>query len=286
MDAFKGYSGEKIKVTYVDVNRSNAQDPLSIVRQLGLIEEALESKELEPTFVGVVGDQPVFKILFKLWYDSHLKKSKLHKWMIPIPRGFYIDKQGLVPLNKTFLAGVGQEEMVSFCGLSQEHQDGSFSLPHYRKSRRVLHQICAAKILRVADVIAENPSVETQLQSLMCRTDYPSEGETRDDKTCLNFARGASKSSLQLLTQALERANAVHKVKSVLPDGCSLEVTDLVSKKTVMIGKLVCDEIEKLSQHSKNFRYLGKRLLLELLIPSTGYHVMCRRGQTETMGKF
>ena len=206
--------------------------------------------------------------------------------MVPTPGGFHTDKQGSVPLNKTFLAGVGQEEMVSFCGLYQSHQDGFFSLPHYRKSRRVLHQICAAKILWVADVIAENPLVETQLQSLMCRTDYPSEGETRDDNTCLNFARGASKSSLQLPTQELERANVVHEFKSVLPDRCSLEVTDLVSKKTVMIGKLVCGEIEKLSEHSKNFRYLGKRLLLELLIPSTGYHVLCQRGQTETMDKF
>ena len=73
LEAFKGYSGGKSKVTYVDVNRSNSQDTLSIVRQLGLIEEALVSEESETTFVGVVGDEPVFKILFELWYDSSLK---------------------------------------------------------------------------------------------------------------------------------------------------------------------------------------------------------------------
>lgn len=67
-------------------------------------------------------------------------------------------------------------------------------------------------------------------------------------------------------------------VQDIPPRGCTLELTDLVSEETVMIGRLIRDEVENLSKHSKNFRYLAKTLLLELLLPSTGYHIMCRRG--------
>lgn len=34
----------------------------------------------------------------------------VHRWMVPLPGGFHIYKQGIIPLSKEFMCGSGIEE--------------------------------------------------------------------------------------------------------------------------------------------------------------------------------
>lgn len=140
------------------MKRESAQDEVTIERELRNIEKHFSRRRnrsdqsvAEIVIVAIVGDQP----MFRLWLESYLglSDSQLCKWMVPLPGGFHIDKQGIIPTVKIFLAGSGLEELAEFSWLSSKHKNGIVKLAHYRKNRRFLSQVVAAMILRISDVI-------------------------------------------------------------------------------------------------------------------------------------
>ena len=40
-----------------------------------------------------------------LQYESFINRTRLCKWIVPIPGGFHMDKQGLIPVVKRYRAG-------------------------------------------------------------------------------------------------------------------------------------------------------------------------------------
>jgi hypothetical protein len=142
-------TGEKFhdrRVVYVDVDGSDASDKLTIQRKLALIQSILRPGEVgQPCFVVVAGDQPTFKVLFDLWRDSrdeergglandgqqfpsicgavaansnfNTENVALHKWLVPFPGFFHVEKQALYPIAKELLDGLGLQELAAHCGL-------------------------------------------------------------------------------------------------------------------------------------------------------------------------
>lgn len=106
LNGLEGFSGGKARVKYLTVERASAQDEITIVRELRKIEIFVvneSNKHGRPVIVAIAGDQPIFKLLFRLCYNSYLDKSNLCKWMVSFPGGFHINKQGIIPTTKHFM---------------------------------------------------------------------------------------------------------------------------------------------------------------------------------------
>lgn len=117
--------------------------------------------------VAVNGDQPIFKMPFKLWLRSYIdwmtrgakvdvgeKEDTLCRWMVLLPRGFHIDEQGITPLVKEMMWKSGVEQLLSYSGLSASLRKAFLKFGQYRPNRKFLLQIVAAIILRLDESLS------------------------------------------------------------------------------------------------------------------------------------
>ena len=265
LDSLKGRTAGRSRIEYVDIRKCNANDIFEIEK----VVEMVDPHSAEVTMVAMVGDQPVFKMLFHIWLSSYLKRTRRCHWMIPIAGQFHVDKQGLIPTVKKVLSGGCLEELLGFTGLSDKHQIQFMTLAHYRKNRRVLSQMTAALILRLHKALSElNPDFGNELAGMLREIDsynslHPSEKE-----------RAASQGAF------------ASKVKEILPDGCGLHVSRTLHPFTLRIGKMMSEAILKISERSINMKFFGQTQLLSVLIPWNAYNILIRKGQTHIVEKF
>ena len=93
----------------------------------------------------------MFKLLFRLWYQSYEKYLEgeccddidlsLCEWMVPLPGGFHIEKQGMIPILKFILAISGFEETAEFTGLSKKHQKNILNWASTEKIGAISHNL-------------------------------------------------------------------------------------------------------------------------------------------------
>ena len=270
MEGLGGRSGGKANVEYVDIRRCSATDIFEIERILGMVEEKFNPPSSKKVvLVAVVGDQPIFKMVFRLWVEAYVKKTRRALWLIPIPGGFHVDKQGLIPTVKQYLWGCGIDQLLRFSGLSSKNQDNFIQLPHFRKNRRFLSQCTCAMLLRLRKSLAEmNPGLSVQLQTHVDR---------------INQWKGLSTSEQERI--AFED-NYSQKSFAQLPENCKLVLSRTLHPSVIVLGKLISDEVESISVDSKNMKVFAEIQLFNVLIPWTGYNITLRKGQTSIVEKF
>lgn len=254
----------------MDIRHCNANDIFEIERVVDMAEEKFNPPQARNiTIVGMVGDQPVYKALFRILMEAYVKKLRRALWLVQIPGGFHIDKQGLIPTMKTYLAGCGLGEMLPFSGLSPKHQDNFHALAHYRKNRRFFSQMTCALLLRLHKVIVEMDSdFSAEMDNLV--------GEV------VEFSKLSDGERARILS-----SNAWQdEVRGCLPPGSRLAVENSIHPSVLRIGKLLSDRVHKLSIDSQNMKLFGEIQLMNVLIPWTGYNHLIRKGQTWLVDKF
>ena len=270
MSALKGKSGGRAKVEYVSIKQCDANNIFELEKIVKMVEEQYNPPEsLENTIVALVGDQPIFKMLFRIWLDAYLKRSRRAMWLVPIPGHFHIDKQGIIGMVKNYISGAGLEQLLRFSGLSEKHQDNFISLPHYRKNRRFLSQMTCALILRLYKAIVEHlPDVDREIDQLLLNlSEYTSfkEGEKERLRGDENFS---------------------NRIRSALPPGCQLLIADHVHPSVLQIGKIVVQSTRTIAKDSPNLEFFAVCQLFNTLIPWTAFNILLRKGQTHIADKF
>lgn len=74
-------TGGRAKIEYVDIRCCNANDIFEIGRIVDMVEQKNnphDANMITPT--GMVGDQPVCKMLFKIWLDAYVSCSCRRYW--------------------------------------------------------------------------------------------------------------------------------------------------------------------------------------------------------------
>ena len=270
LDSLSGRVVGRARVEYVEIRRCNANDIFELERIVEMVENKFNPPDSsEVVMVAMVGDQPIFRMLFQLWLSSYVKKTKRCHWMVPLPGQFHIDKQGLIPTVKRYLAGAGLEELLRFSGLSEKHQINFMTLPHYRKNRRILSQITAALIIRLNKALCElDPDLAKEISALIEEVEKYNE-LTRDEK--LQIAR---------------RDAFVPRISEIMPTGCQLGLSNVLHPSMIRIGKLLSDATIRLSERSPNMKFFGEIQVLSVLVPWSAYNLLIRKGQTEIVDKF
>lgn len=242
MDGLRGSSCGKGRTEYVDERGCNANDEFEIIRLLESIEENFNPFSSERmTLIAVVGDQPIFKILFKLWPSSIIKKTKLSRWMVPIPGGFHIDKQGIISMLKIFLSGSGLQEVMPFSGLPKKKQESIVSYGHYRKNRRVVSQYTAALVLLLIEVVMDyNPDVRDSIRNLKSQMEQELKLHPTERYKIYNSE---------------DRRN---DIISAFPQGCELVVSEKVCPQTIAIGRKVVEAEKGMAIDSVNVMFYGE----------------------------
>lgn len=287
LSALQGHSNGKARVEYVEIAQCNANSIVEIIDRLRAIEDALNPRDERASgedyvMVVVHGDQPIFKMLFKLWFDSYKHwlqagapstvdpgADNLCRWMVPVPGGFHIDKQGLIPLIKDFLAGSGIEELLKFSGFSPNMQKLFQSLGQYRANRRYLSQITAAMILRIDEAMRSKSTDYSKLRD-KCLEDISA------DKA--RFEPNYFKSEDEIK----ERRDA--QMEHMQGSGIELDLK--VCPSTIQLGQYFVGLIYRESKEQPNLDFYGRLHLMEMLLPWMGYNALARTGQTGLVDKF
>ena len=274
LEAMEGSFGGKARVVYVDVRKSDQNEEKNLLEYVAKLRMEFNSciGDEKPFYIAVVGDEPIFKKLFQLWLDSYLNQTQLCNWMIPIPGGFHIDKQGIIPLIKSYLSGIGIEELARFSGLSSKHQREVVGLKHYRKNRRFLSQVTAASILRLCDVLcSENAKLAGNVEQLLL--------DIRGSGTAENAQRSEEFWRRRREDQRRE-----------LPNQCELALSRDVHPGIIRIGRLICEDVRRVAGQrpggSKNMQILAEEGILNMLVPWMGYNILTRAGQTHIVDEF
>lgn len=77
MDYLEGPTGGKARVEYVYIQHVNDNDIVEIHRIVEMVEESFNPPDAPVlTFVGMLGDQPVYKAIFKTWLDAYVKRDR------------------------------------------------------------------------------------------------------------------------------------------------------------------------------------------------------------------
>ena len=270
MEGLEGRSGGRANIEYVDIRKCCATDVFEIERILQMVEEKFNPPgSSKIVMVAVVGDQPIFKMLFQIWMASYVKRQRRALWLVPDPGAFHIDKQAIIPAVKKYLWGSGIEELLRFSGLSPKHQDNFLQLPHYRKNRRFLSQITCAYLIRIGKTLSEmNPSFATQLQMHI------------DRETTWNEL---SRSEREIIANQKSFAT---EIRSILPPHCRLATARTLHPSVIIIGKLISEHVAALGTESRNMKVFGEIQVLDTLVPWCGYNITLRKGQTSIVDKF
>lgn len=214
------------------VSHLDANDPLTIVSELRNIKKYFfrEYQRGIHVVTAIVGDQPIFKIVFRLWLQYYLEDDlsneasgfALCKWMVPIPGGFHIDKQGIIPTVKAFLSGSGLKELARFSGLSKKNIEKILKLSHYRKCRRYVSQVTAAQLFRIIDVVRKiDQDVSEELRKLLTE-----ESQRHAAEVCGQQS-------------AEDRSKKEELIQELLPKGCKIQVSENVSPECIKLGQLI-----------------------------------------------
>ena len=197
--------------------------------------------------------------------------------MIPIQGGvggFNIDKQGIIPLVKSYLSGMGIEQLAHFSGLSKKHKGDVVALKHYLKKRRLLSKVTAAVILRLCDVLC---SQNTQLASAIDMALH----QIASDKSSVD-------NNLSVCGVTLRERRMAQK-RELLRD-CQLSLAANVHPEVIRIGRLVCQDARRAAGQrpggSKNVQLLAEEGLFNMLVPWMGYNILTRAGQTKAIDDF
>ena len=194
--------------------------------------------------------------------------------MIPIPEGFHIDKQGIIPLVKSYLSGMGIEQLAHFSGLSKKHKGDVVALKHYRKNRRLLSQITAAVILRLCDVLC---SQNTQLAGAI-------------DKALNQIASDKSSVENNFSVCGVTLREKRMAQKREFPRDCELSLAANVHLEGIRIGRLVCQDAKRAAGQrtggSNNVQLLAEEGLFNLLVPWMWYNILTRARQTKAIDDF
>lgn len=67
--------------------------------------------------------------------------DNLCRWMVLLPGGFHVGKQGIIPLLREFFCGSGMEELLTYSGLSPSVQKVFMKFEQYRATRKFLIQM-------------------------------------------------------------------------------------------------------------------------------------------------
>lgn len=290
LNAVKGFRTGKLRVEYVEARRCNPNNPTEIVDTLERIESVYNPKgtcltQRDFILVAVHGDQPIFNQLFLMWFESYVSwvnagapdevdfnANNLFRWIFPLPGGFHIDKQGMIPMIKEFLSGTGLEELIKFSGLTPSIQSKFMSFGQYRGNHRVLVQVMVAMLLRLDDSVT---AMSTNFAA--ARERYLKNIRAWDDGTREIRCNECQSSVKQ-----------VHKsrLKEVLSEGTQLGISENVSSSVLKLGKAFVDEMHTKAKSSPNMEFYGRVALLQMLIPWFGFNILARRGQTLIMDKF
>ena len=280
MDALTGFPVGKCRVEYVSISRGKL-DEVAIVEKLEEIEAFYNPPELRKkpndyTFVAVHGDQPVFKLLFRQWYRSYTKwilggaktdvnpaEDNLFRWLIPLPGGFHIYMQGMIPLIKEYLSGSGLEDLLQFAGFSPGLRKVYMKFNQYRPNRRFLVQILVAMVLRLGDSLCSMSSdFEKQLEE--CRG---------------LIANGAFDNPIDVEERRLAQSQ-------YLPEGTNLAISASVHPAVLKAGKLFVKEVLQRSTSYPNMQFFGRVQLLQLLVSWFAFNCLARKAQTNILDKF
>ena len=282
LDSLTGFPVGKSRVEYIDITRSKLTE-VEIVEKLEQIELYYNPPEQrrnpeDYVFVAVHGDQPVFKLLFKQWYRSYIQwlqkgaklevshsDNNLFRWLVPLPGGFHVDMQGLIPLIKEYLSGSGMEELLQFAGLSAGLQKVFLKFNQYRTNRRFLVQVLVAMILRLGE-------------SLSCMSlDFANQLEEYRRLVTEDNSAGE---------ESLDHAERRKSQKEILPDGATLSLLPTVHPAVLRAGKLFVNEVLQRANSYPNMAFYGRVQLLELLVPWLAYNTLARKAQTNILDKF
>lgn len=167
---------------YICINNGDVNSELEIVETLEYIRALYHhpnriKKPEDHIYVAVYGDQPIFKMVFVLWFKSYNEwassgakstidqgSDDLFRWMLPLPGGFHIDKKGIIPLIKEYMCGSGLEELLQFSGLSPTLQKGFQKFSQYRPNRRFLLQVLVAMVLHLDESLASLSSTFAEIR--------------------------------------------------------------------------------------------------------------------------
>lgn len=189
--------------------------------------------------------------------------------MIPIPGGFHIDNQRIIPIIKGYLSGMGIEELARFSGLSKRHQHEIVGIANYRKNRRYLSQVTTASILGICDCMcADNTQLAGHIDQL--------NGEISNSDGIVPLGIDLRKRRAEQIAE--------------LPFNCELALTSEVHPNVQLIGRLLCDEVRRVAGKrpggSKNLQLLGEEGALNMMLPWMAYNVLTRTGQTKVVDDF
>lgn len=102
----------------------------------------------------VQGDQPTFREIFRMFYESvEADDNNLSNWAMPIPGGFHCEKQGIWPLVKRYMSGVGLEDFLADSGLSASQADNFDEYQHARRNRNIFYNIAAPSVIQVSETV-------------------------------------------------------------------------------------------------------------------------------------
>lgn len=101
-------------------------------------------------------------------------------------------------------------------------------------NRRFLSQFTAAKILRLESVIrSRNLDITREVNELLRAVEEEDSLHEEDRK------------------QVLRDPGRAMAIKEALPEGCQLAVLSSVFPNILKIGKIICDEVNRLSQNTR-----------------------------------
>lgn len=254
LSMFKGYNNVT-DIRYADVMNINTGSRGSVDEAVHRIDE-LYGKEAAANGMPTVveGDQPTFRELFRIMYESfEYGKGDAWKWMVPIPGMFHCLKVAVWDIIKWLTAGTGVEEFLKDSGLSESQQKRFAEYGHARRNRHFYMQFMCASIIQLCETVLE------------------------DDEGLLHE-----------LSELTEDVGSQDPAK--IPIDCKIELdcNGGCTQAVYETGCLFYDQFQRIASNaqSRNAQFHIGTVLIGLLIPSTAYYVFGRLGQAAVLDKF
>lgn len=119
LSLFEGYGNEN-EIRHVGIIDDNTANKTAIHKRIEQIYELYGKDRLAEDGLSVLaGDQPTFKNLFWIYYDSlENGANELSSWALPITGGFHDEKKAILSTLKWAMSGSGMEDFLDDSGLS------------------------------------------------------------------------------------------------------------------------------------------------------------------------
>lgn len=217
-----------------------------------------------PHYVIASSDQPTYRMIVKIWRNSYLlwvrrspsesmaEDLRMHKWVIPFPRLFHIEKRSIFPMWKEMFHGIAMEELAACSGLWSSQSDNILKHSQARNNRAVLFITCAVMILYTSEIVqTEPPDLKDAVE---------------------NFCVYSSRNNAPLRRSR----------DSTLLRCTNQKATD----ETFQVGFLMRKHVHESFSQSPNAQHIFGTVLFACLFPTVCFHVFSRTGHMAVIESF